>query len=227
MKNPVTDNIKERVVINTEALDWVQTNSQNITQKIIARTNNGSYERITSLVRYVAGAIYSPHSHPYGEEVLVLEGSISDEKGDFLTGSYIRNPPNSFHQPYSRYGCIIFTKLNQMSASEERTIYQGTQDRRWMPSVLKGIDTINLYSDISETVELVRYQAGLSIPHSHYQKGEEIFILEGQLQHKENLYLKGSWIRTYINSEGSFFSKTGCVFYRKTYHQHIKKEINS
>ena len=35
----------------------------------------------TSVVRYEAGAAFSEHSHPGGEEIFVLEGEFADEFG--------------------------------------------------------------------------------------------------------------------------------------------------
>ncbi|TMP76706.1 cupin, partial [Pseudoalteromonas ruthenica] len=58
----------------------------------------------TSIVRYAPGAVFSEHSHPLGEEILVLDGIFSDEQGDYPAGSYIRNPPGSKHTPFSDTG---------------------------------------------------------------------------------------------------------------------------
>ncbi|MDY6983224.1 MAG: cupin domain-containing protein, partial [Pseudomonadota bacterium] len=40
-----------------------------------------------------AGANFRGHNHPLGEEILVLDGTFSDETGDFGAGTYFRNPP--------------------------------------------------------------------------------------------------------------------------------------
>jgi anti-sigma factor ChrR (cupin superfamily) len=46
----------------------------------------------------------------------VLEGTFSDEQGDYPAGSYVRNPVGSRHAPFSREGCTIFVKLHQSDA---------------------------------------------------------------------------------------------------------------
>jgi anti-sigma factor ChrR (cupin superfamily) len=38
--------------------------------------------QVTSVVRYLPGAKFPAHDHPEGEEILVLEGTFSDEHGD-------------------------------------------------------------------------------------------------------------------------------------------------
>ena len=57
--------------------------------------------RATSIVRYAPRSEFSSHIHTEGEEFIVLEGIFQDEHGDFSTGSYIRNPPQSKHKPGS------------------------------------------------------------------------------------------------------------------------------
>jgi anti-sigma factor ChrR (cupin superfamily) len=60
--------------------------------------------RATSLVRYEPGSRFERHAHGGGEEILVLEGVLSDEIGDYVCGTYLRNPPGSAHEPHSRRG---------------------------------------------------------------------------------------------------------------------------
>ena len=40
---------------------------------------------------------FDRHTHGGGEEILVLEGTFSDELGDYLAGTYLRNPAGSAH----------------------------------------------------------------------------------------------------------------------------------
>ncbi|RED51999.1 cupin domain-containing protein [Aestuariispira insulae] len=68
-----------------------------------------------ALVRWEPGTVFMPHYHPGGEEILVLEGTLSDEKGDYPKGSWIRNPPGSHHAPFSHEGCLILVKTGHLS----------------------------------------------------------------------------------------------------------------
>jgi len=68
----------------------------------------------TSIVRYSPGASYPAHSHPGGEEILVLEGTFADEHGRYPAGTYLRNPPGSTHHPYSPDGRVLFVKLGHL-----------------------------------------------------------------------------------------------------------------
>ena len=68
----------------------------------------------TALVRWDPGTVFKPHTHPGGEEILVLEGTFEDEEGRYGPGTWLRNPPWSRHTPFSREGCTIFVKTGAM-----------------------------------------------------------------------------------------------------------------
>jgi anti-sigma factor ChrR (cupin superfamily) len=66
-------------------------------------------ERVT-VVRWRAGHIDTHHDHPLGEEILVLEGDLADEHGDYRAGTWLRQPPGSAHVPFTRGGCLLWVK---------------------------------------------------------------------------------------------------------------------
>lgn len=70
--------------------------------------------RATSIVTYEPGSSFSSHTHAFGEEFYVLEGTFSDQSGDYSKGWYVRNPVKSAHAPFSKEGTKIFVKLAQM-----------------------------------------------------------------------------------------------------------------
>ena len=77
--------------VDTAALDWVPSPMVGVARRMIER-DGGEVARATSLVRYQPGSRFSAHRHDMGEEYLVLEGTFSDNDGDFPVGSYVRNP---------------------------------------------------------------------------------------------------------------------------------------
>jgi anti-sigma factor ChrR (cupin superfamily) len=81
----------------------------------------------TSLVRYAPGSEFPAHSHPGGEEILVLDG-IFTENGSTILPAGICSPDGSSHQPSSRDGTTIFVKLRQMSADERQPVRINTQE---------------------------------------------------------------------------------------------------
>ena len=69
-----------------------------------------------ALVRWQPRTFFQPHSHFGGEEILVLEGVFEDEFGAYPTGTWMRSPHMSRHQPFSREGCTILVKTGHLSA---------------------------------------------------------------------------------------------------------------
>ena len=71
-----------RVVINTNEMIWESSPSGSVWRKPLYR-EGGEFDPVTSVVRYVAGGSFHAHRHPEGEEILVLNGTFSDETGDY------------------------------------------------------------------------------------------------------------------------------------------------
>lgn len=70
----------------------------------------------TALVRWAPGTHFNPHRHWGGEEILVLEGTFSDEHGDYPALTWLRSPHLSQHQPHSEPGCLILVKVGHLLA---------------------------------------------------------------------------------------------------------------
>lgn len=60
-----------------------------------------------ALVRWAPGTVFNKYKHWGGEEILVLEGTFSDENGHYPKGTWMRSPHLSMHHPYSKEGCLI------------------------------------------------------------------------------------------------------------------------
>jgi len=74
--------------------------------------------KATSIVFYEPGSRFKTHTHDWGEEILVLEGVLSDEDGDYPAGTYLMNPTGSSHTPYSDSGCTLFVKLRHLGLNQ-------------------------------------------------------------------------------------------------------------
>jgi len=66
------------------------------------------------LRRYQAGAAPVTHRPPGGEEMLVLDGTLLDERSAYPRGSWIRQPPGSLFQPYSIEGCLVYAQSGHL-----------------------------------------------------------------------------------------------------------------
>lgn len=71
----------------------------------------------TALVRWAPETRFKTHTHPGGEEILVLEGIFRDENGDYPAGTWLRSPRWSGHTPYTGpEGALIYVKVGAMGA---------------------------------------------------------------------------------------------------------------
>ena len=187
-------NFEQRIVINTAEVDWQPSPMPGVWRKPLAR-EEAERGHATSIVRYEPGARFSAHDHPLGEEILVLEGTFSDESGDYPAGTYFRNPEGFRHAPYSEEGCVILVKLHQFQASDREHVVIDTYNAEFRPGQ-GGLTVLPLHQHEAEQVALVRWPAGERFqPHRHFG-GEEIFVISGELRDEHGRYPAGTWIRS-------------------------------
>ncbi len=67
-----------------------------------------------ALRQFPAGSAPAPRRSPGGEEILVLDGTLLDERSAYPRGSWIRNPPGSLYQPYSVEGCLVYAQTGHL-----------------------------------------------------------------------------------------------------------------
>jgi anti-sigma factor ChrR (cupin superfamily) len=71
----------------------------------------------TALVRWAPDTRFAEHTHPGGEEILVLEGLFRDELGEYPAGTWLRNPRWSRHAPFTgAEGALIYVKVGGLAA---------------------------------------------------------------------------------------------------------------
>ena len=72
-------------------------------------------ERV-ALIRFAPDTTYPSHVHEGGEEVLVLEGQIRDQHGEYPAGAWMRFPDRSEHEVTSAAdGALLYVKVGHLS----------------------------------------------------------------------------------------------------------------
>jgi len=217
--NPVQINADEtlRCVVNSGQLAWIASPQSQVQRRLLAR-DGGEVARATSIVRYAPGARFAEHVHALGEEILVLEGTLSDEAGDYGPGSYLKNPPGSSHAPFSVDGCTLFVKLRHLQPQDSERVVVDTRHARWRQGMVAGLTVLPLSEFGTTHTALVRWAPGTFFnPHRHYG-GEEIFVVEGVFEDEHGRYPQGCWIRSPHLSHHQPFSREGCLILVKTGH---------
>ncbi len=66
-----------------------------------------------ALLKYEPGASVPRHRHEGLETILVLEGTQSDEAGDYGQGSYVLNAAGTEHSVWSETGCVVLIQWDR------------------------------------------------------------------------------------------------------------------
>ena len=208
----------KKVVLQTNNLEWVSSPAAGVSRKYLDRIGD-EVAHATSIVRYEPNAIFDVHTHDAGEEIFVLDGVFSDEGGDHPAGTYIRNPPDSKHTPYSKEGCVLFVKLRQFHPEDMSIIRIDTNAATWYPGLVPGLSVMPLHEFDGVGTALVKWSPDTIFnPHVH-PGGEEIFVLQGVFHDEHGSYPTGAWIRSPRYSKHAPFTKSeGALIYVKTGH---------
>jgi len=220
MSGLVNADFARRVVIATDDLPWTPSPQAGVERRLLDRIG-GEIARATSLVRYAHDRAFPGHVHELGEEFLVLDGIFSDEHGDYPAGTYVRNPPGSFHSPYTGPGCTIFVKLRQMPPEEDRRIVLETAAAPWEQVEVSGwcARQVLYASDrTGEVVTLEKIAARTRLGPNEIPGGEEIYLLTGSLVDAYGRYQAGTWIRNPAGFGSDLGSDDGATFWAKRGH---------
>jgi anti-sigma factor ChrR (cupin superfamily) len=60
------------------------------------------------LTRFEPGGFFPPHGHPDGEEILVIQGSFTNEA--YSAKTWLRYPPGDRYTAASPTGCVLYVK---------------------------------------------------------------------------------------------------------------------
>ena len=102
---------QQQVVIDTTQATWVPGLVPGL--EVLPLHTYGT--EAVALVKWAPGTRFQPHRHWGGEEIFVIEGTFADEQGVYPQGTWLRNPPDSVHTPFSEDGCVIYVKTGHLS----------------------------------------------------------------------------------------------------------------
>ncbi|HTJ57139.1 MAG TPA: cupin domain-containing protein [Devosiaceae bacterium] len=72
-----------------------------------------SEEPSSAILKYEPHAGVPAHRHDGVETILVLEGTQSDEQGDYPAGSLVLNDIGTTHSVWTDGGCVVFIQWNR------------------------------------------------------------------------------------------------------------------
>ena len=197
---------EQKALIDTNTIQWQETQVKNVFKKILAIKDKEE----TSLIKLNEGSVLNQEQKINSVEIFVLEGTYSNEYGEYSQGTYLRLPEENEALVKSDKDCVIFRKTNFFT--DKQKIIIDTNTTLWLQGQ-GNLEVMPLY----EQTALVKWPKGERfIPHKHWG-GEEIIVLKGVFMDEYGEYPKGSWIRSphlsehfpYVNEETIIFVKTG------------------
>lgn len=203
------------------SMPWQNSPAPGVRRKRLFHSGGAESGIVTSIVDYAAGAGFPEHGHPGGEEMLVLAGTMTDERGEFPPGSYFLNPEGFRHRPYSRHGCTVFVKLRQYEGNQRESLYFDTTKSEWRspglwtPPTTGSTRAQSLYRSLRypERIQLIELAAGTQHAPIALPEGQEIFVISGGLEDEWGVYPEHTWLTLPPGSVHSPRSVAGAVLY--------------
>ena len=209
-------NVNERAMVETQTAPWLATADGEGACKPLDSLAAGA--GTTSLVRVREGAVFAPLGDALGEEILVLDGALTDARGVWKAGAYLRNPPGLDRAMHSEAGCMLFVKRYAFDAEDTAAVRCDTASMQWLPGLIPGLAVMPLHQHAGEHTALVRWQPETFFQrHAHFG-GEEILVLDGVFEDEFGRYSAGSWLRSPHLSQHQPFSREGCTIFVKVGH---------
>lgn len=174
--------------------------------------------RTTAIIELAPGTKLVSCTLDLGEEIVVLDGVLTDEFGSYGKGSYVKNPPGSSHAHESVAGCLLFVKRDHLEPDDGNRIVVDSATMPWYQGLVDGLSVMPLSEFGAQHTALVRWAPNTRFnPHRHYG-GEEIYVLDGVFEDEYGRYPAGSWIRSPHMSAHCPYSIEGCIIFVKTGH---------
>ncbi|MGE0671492.1 MAG: cupin domain-containing protein [Methylibium sp.] len=207
----------QRVCLLHHDLPWVDSPMPGVRRRMLERDGD-EVARATSIVQYAPGSRFPRHNHALGEEILVLEGVLTDEFGRHGAGTYLKNPAGTAHSPATEHGCTLLVKLRHLDPSDRQQVRVDATTAQWHPGLVEGLTVLPLSSFGTSHTAMVRWAPGTTFHAHRHHGGEEIFVVDGTFEDEHGSYPAGSWIRSPHRSLHTPFSRSGCTIFVKTGH---------
>ena len=215
----LNQNFHEKVVLKSSQLTPVSSPCDGVERTLLERNENSEYAISTTIVEFKPNSFFNEHVHDSGEELLVLEGTFSDEFGDYPAGTYIRNPHNTKHSPFSKNGCRLLVKLRQFDPMDNKQVIINTNNEPWLPGLVQGLKVMPLHNYEYESTALVKWDSNTEFSFHQHHGGEEIFVLKGTFYDEFGKYPEQTWIRSpHMSKHKPFTLSDGALIFVKTGH---------
>jgi anti-sigma factor ChrR (cupin superfamily) len=218
----INSDITKRAVIHQDTLPWIASPWTGVQLRTL-ECGAEAAARATAIVQCAPGSRIDNCTHDLGEEIVVLDGVLTDElgsygKGTYVKASYVTNRLGSAHACESASGCMLFVKRHRLEPDDDQRIVVDSATMPWYQGLVEGLSVMPLSEFGTRHTALVRWAPGTRFnPHRHYG-GEEIYVLDGVFEDEYGRYPAGTWLRSPHLSAHCPYSVEGCTIFVKTGH---------
>jgi len=206
MKN-LNNNYDKSISINTTTQIWEINDILNYKEKILSVDE----EKKTSILELNKNSRLTLEPLVKSVEIFVLEGTYSNEFGDFEKGTYLNLPEENQEKVFCKNSCKIFRKENYRAHYEKIII--DTTKQEW----LQGQGNLQVMPLVESTALVLWPKDEVFIEHKHWG-GEEIYVLTGIFIDEHGEFEKDTWVRNHHLSTHLPFVKEETVIFVKTGH---------
>jgi anti-sigma factor ChrR (cupin superfamily) len=204
--------ITKRAVERADAIAWSPV-ADGAAVKVLERAAGG---RLTALVRLEPGAAFELEGAEGCRDALVLAGGVEDARGHHGAGTFLHHPVRGGWRCRSGPGALLLVK--RRPSSDDTPIAIDVSAIPWEAAPTRGLWLRELHMDADARVVMLRFDRGTVIePHRH-DRGEELFVLEGELADEQDSYPAHTWVRQPAGSVHRAVSARGCVLFTVAHH---------
>lgn len=201
-------------IVRADDLSWQPSPSPSVWRKRLFHRGPPEAGTVNSIVRFDPGSQFPSHGHPDGEEVLVLQGVYSDERGSFPAGTFLLSPEGFEHAPFSVEGCLLLVRLRQYAGDDREQVVLDTTAGNWL-ELAPGVRRQRLYESAryGDSKWLIEIAPGTALPASELSEGAEVFVVRGGLEEERGRYARHTWLRVLPGSARRLRTDEGCLLY--------------
>lgn len=130
-------------------------------------------------------------------EIFVIKGSLVETGLQHQRGAFLTRTGN-VNLNAGREGAVFFVYRQSMTSSR-RNVTLSDNDLQWYQGGAEGMKVAPLPS-LHHRLSLVSWLPGTRVPRHSHPRGEEIFVLAGELRDQHDRYPAGTWQRLHPDS---------------------------
>jgi quercetin dioxygenase-like cupin family protein len=157
-----------------------------------------------------AGVFFAPANVPFSltgaapNEVFVISGALVESGEQHQRGTFLVRGPSTRWEAGPDGAVLYVNRRSQEPSGRDTTI---TWNRlRWFQGGAEGMQVAPLPTS-GHQLSLVSWMPGTHVPLHSHPRGEEIFVLSGELQDQVGRYPAGTWLRLHPNSSHAPYSE--------------------